>query len=140
MSVMACGYSTQDDGSNIRLEPSCCRPALTAAAACNEVEADRLGEGEGEPGCRWVGEEAGSMFVVLTEGMLAKAGGGGGGARAGEGDDKAGWEAVGNSGDVGGRAEGGSELRSGMAVPTAGSLVFVLLSLLFSRRGIWLAQ
>lgn len=27
-------------------ERSCCRPALTAAAACKDVEADRLGEGE----------------------------------------------------------------------------------------------
>lgn len=27
-------------------ERSCCKPALTAAAACKEVEADRLGEGE----------------------------------------------------------------------------------------------
>lgn len=31
---------------HVRLDPSCCRPALTAAAACREVDADR-GEGEG---------------------------------------------------------------------------------------------
>lgn len=38
------------DCANARREPSCCRPALTAAAAWREVEADRLGEGEGREG------------------------------------------------------------------------------------------
>ena len=32
--------------SNLRLESSCCKPALTVAAACREVEAD-LGDGDG---------------------------------------------------------------------------------------------
>lgn len=27
-------------------ERSCCKPALTAAAACKDVEAERLGDGE----------------------------------------------------------------------------------------------
>lgn len=35
---------------NARLEPSCWRPALTAAAAWRDVDADRLGDGEGRDG------------------------------------------------------------------------------------------
>lgn len=54
---------------DIRLEfeeRSCCKPALTAAAACKETEAVRLGVGEVEPsGCR---DAADSLPLLL---MLA---------------------------------------------------------------------
>lgn len=59
---------------NIRLEfeeRSCCRPALTAAAACKDTEAERLGVGEVEPsGCR---DEADSLTLLLVWGDIAEA-------------------------------------------------------------------
>lgn len=70
-------------------ERSCCKPALTAAAACREVEAFRPGDGEeGASGCR---DAAASLALVLVLADIAEvgeessSGGGGGGERDDEG-------------------------------------------------------
>lgn len=73
-------------------ERSCCRPALTAAAACKEIEAVRLGDGEDEPsGCR---DAADSLPLGLVLAVIAEADEEGGGCVE--------------------RSDGGRELRSGM--------------------------
>lgn len=53
-----------------RLEPSCCSPALTAAAAWREVEADRLGEGEGREAEGEVGGSLPSLLAVVLLPLL----------------------------------------------------------------------
>lgn len=67
----------------IRLEfedRSCCKPALTAAAACKETEAVRLGVGEVEPsGCRDAGDSL-PLGLVLADIAEADEDGGGGGS------------------------------------------------------------
>lgn len=106
---------------NARLGPSCCSPALTAAAAWSDVEAERLGEGEGREG-----ECADSppsplllsWWWLLLDDIPDKAAASLGDTE--EEDEAVGWVENADEDDAGGgdRAEGGSELRSGMAVPS----------------------
>lgn len=77
------------------------------------MEVDRLGDGEGEPACRRVGEVAGSLPAGADDMVLEAARLG----EAGECDEEVDNEVVGGNVVGGGeRDEGGRELRSGMAV------------------------
>lgn len=99
-------------GFNIRREfedRSCCRPALTAAAACKETEAVRVGVGEVEPsGCRGVAD---SLPWGLELADIAEVDGGrwcgGGGSGDGGGSDGGGSGSGSGSGE--GSGDGGRE-------------------------------
>lgn len=89
---------------------SCCKPALTAAAACKEMEAERLGSGEDEPpsGCRGAAESV--LVLVLADIAKADEVEEGGGSGSGESGDR------------------GRELRSGIDVSPRGPPSLILFS------------
>lgn len=80
---------------------SCCRPALTAAAACKETEAVRVGVSEVEPsGCRGVADSLprGLVLADIAEVDGGRWCGGGDGGSSGDGGGGGSGEGSGDGG------------------------------------------